>query len=70
MTDQSNWHVKGGFPTAYHLVDDLQKLFFCIFNNCNLLLSDENFITEKYTHHTQFKIVKAFWRQYATVIAE
>ena len=28
MTDKSNWHVKGGFPTANHLVDDLQTLFF------------------------------------------
>ena len=31
MTDKSNWHVKGGFPTANHLVDDLQKTMLLVF---------------------------------------
>ena len=31
MTNKSNWHVKGGFPTANHLVDDLQKTMFFVF---------------------------------------
>ena len=31
MTDKSNWPVKGGFPTANHLIDDLQKTMFFVF---------------------------------------
>ena len=69
MTDKSNWHVKGGFPTTNHLVDDLQKTMFFVFLMIVIIaLGWKSY--HKTIHHRQFRIVKTFWRQYTTVIAE